>query len=72
MSHKIIKFEKLFFIPISLFFIIKFLQNVNVQKYFYGDDTWLLLGSRFSSIEESPRCCAVSPPSIHTFCNNFL
>ena len=67
MSHKLIKFEKLFFIPISLFFIIKFLQNVNVQKYFYGDDTWLLLGSRFSSIEESLRCCAVSHPLFTLF-----
>ena len=48
-------------------FVIKLLNNLQTQKYFYGDDSWLLLGSRFDSIFDSLRCCAASHPIFTIF-----
>ena len=48
-------------------FLTKLLNNLQTQKYFYGDDSWLLLGSRFDSIFDSLRCCAASHPIFTIF-----
>lgn len=51
-------------------FIVKQLYSLNSQQYFYGDDSWLLLGSRFDSLIDSLRCCAVSHPIFTIFAQN--
>ena len=61
MRQNIFKQENLFnkklYVPILfLIFVTKLINNLSSQKYFYGDDSWLLLGSRFDSIFDSLRC----------------
>ena len=53
-------------------FVIKLLNNLLTQKYFYGDDSWLLLGSRFDSIFDSLRCCAASHPVFTLFAQSIF
>ena len=48
-------------------FLYKLINNLTTQKYFYGDDSWLLLGSRFDSYLEGLRCCAVTHPIFSLF-----
>ena len=66
------KMEKLFnkkiYVPaFFLLFFIKLINNLNTQKYFYGDDSWLLLGARYDSMFDSLRCCALSHPGFSLF-----
>ena len=58
---------KLYAIILFLIFTSKSIINLNEQQYFYGDDSWLLLGSRFDSLLDSLRCCAVSHPVFTIF-----
>jgi len=72
MKQNIFKQENLFnkklYVPILfLIFVTKLINNLSSQKYFYGDDSWLLLGSRFDSIFDSLRCCALSHPVFSLF-----
>ena len=53
---------KIYTVVLFLIFTGKSIINLNSQQYFYGDDSWLLLGSRFDSLLDSLRCCAVSHP----------
>ena len=53
-------------------FVIKLLNNLQTQKYFYGDDSWLLLGSRFDSVFDSLRCCAASHPVFTLFAQSIF
>ena len=66
-------FNKTFYVPVFfLFFLIKSISNLNDQKYFYGDDSWLLLGARFDSIFDSLRCCALSHPIFSLFAQSIF
>ena len=66
-------FNKKFYVPVFfLFFLTKSISNLNDQKYFYGDDSWLLLGARFDSIFDSLRCCALSHPVFSLFAQSIF
>ena len=58
---------KIYTVVLFLIFTGKSVINLNSQQYFYGDDSWLLLGSRFDSLLDSLRCCAVSHPVFTIF-----
>ena len=58
---------RIYTIVLFLIFTGKSVINLNSQQYFYGDDSWLLLGSRFDSLLDSLRCCAVSHPVFTIF-----
>ncbi|GIR20577.1 hypothetical protein CM15mP35_08380 [bacterium] len=58
---------KIYTVVLFLIFTGKSIINLNSQQYFYGDDSWLLLGSRFDSLLDSLRCCAVSHPVFTIF-----
>ena len=58
---------KFYTILLFLIFTGKSVINLNSQQYFYGDDSWLLLGSRVDSLLDSLRCCAVSHPVFTIF-----
>ena len=60
--------NKKLYVPVFfLLFLIKLINNLTVQKYFYGDDSWLLLGARYDSLLDSLRCCALSHPGFSLF-----
>ncbi len=57
---------------VFLLFLSKQLINLNSQQFFYGDDSWLLLGARFDSLFDSLRCCAVSHPIFTIFAQSIF
>ena len=63
---------KIYTVVLFLIFTGKSLINLNSQQYFYGDDSWLLLGSRFDSLLDSLRCCAVSHPVFTIFAQSIF
>ena len=62
------------YLPILIFFAFlgKSLLDAQFQDYFYGDDTWLLLGARLESYIDSLRCCAVSHPFFSLFAQSIF
>ena len=62
------------YLPIFIFFAFlgKSLLDAQFQDYFYGDDTWLLLGARVDSYIDSLRCCAVSHPFFSLFAQSIF